>query len=178
MSLAPPTKAASPTPSRYAGEESRDIKALSAQEVDSLLTGKGMGFAKAAELNGYPGPAHVLALAEELELTSEQRTLTTTLFASMEAEAVTVGRALVEAERELDRLFAERSVAAASLSAVLGKIGALQARLRDVHLQAHVTQTGILTKGQSARYARLRGYAAGPHPSGHDRHGHSPDRRR
>ena len=46
------TPAAQTSP--YAGEETRAIKALSAQEVESLLGGKGMGFAKAAELNGYP----------------------------------------------------------------------------------------------------------------------------
>jgi hypothetical protein len=31
-----------------------------------------MGMAKAAELNGYPGPAHVLALAKPLGLTDDQ----------------------------------------------------------------------------------------------------------
>ena len=107
---APPLHAASPAPSPYAGEQSRGIKALSAQEVEALLAGQGMGFAKAAELNGYPGPAHVLELAGDLELTGDQRRLTVELFAAMEREAVLVGRELVDAERRLDRLFAERSV--------------------------------------------------------------------
>jgi hypothetical protein len=31
-----------------------------------------MGMAKAAELNGYPGPAHVLSLATQLGLTPDQ----------------------------------------------------------------------------------------------------------
>ena len=52
--------------SPYAGEEGREIKALSAADVDAYLTGQGMGFAKAAELNGYAGPKHVLELAAEL----------------------------------------------------------------------------------------------------------------
>ena len=32
-----------------------------------------MGLALAAELNGYPGPSHVLELADKLELSAEQR---------------------------------------------------------------------------------------------------------
>jgi hypothetical protein len=62
--------------SPYVGQESREIKALSPQEISDYLSGKGMGLAKAAELNGYPGPAHVIELAAELELTPEQKTKT------------------------------------------------------------------------------------------------------
>ena len=35
-----------------------------------------MGLAKAAELNHYPGPAHVLTLATELALTPDQKART------------------------------------------------------------------------------------------------------
>jgi len=49
--------------SPYAGQETREITALSAQEVDNLLNARGMALAKAAELNGYrrrrPGPRHL-----------------------------------------------------------------------------------------------------------------------
>ena len=55
--------------SSYAGQEMRAIKSLSPQEVADLLAGRGMGLAKAAELNHYPGPRHVLDLARELDLT-------------------------------------------------------------------------------------------------------------
>ena len=57
----------------YTGQQNREIKALSPQEMQNYLEGKGMGYAKAAELNHYPGPAHALELADRLELTSEQR---------------------------------------------------------------------------------------------------------
>jgi hypothetical protein len=40
--------------SPYVGQEFREIKALSPQEISDYLSGKGMGLAKAAELNGYP----------------------------------------------------------------------------------------------------------------------------
>ena len=58
--------------SPYAGEQSRSIKSLSQQDVADYMAGKGMGCAKAAELNGYPGPAHVLELADQLALTPSQ----------------------------------------------------------------------------------------------------------
>ena len=46
--------------SPYAGQEVRRIKSLSAERVADLLAGRGAGYAKAAELNGVPGPVHVL----------------------------------------------------------------------------------------------------------------------
>lgn len=36
----------------YAGQEKREIKALSSEDINGYLTGHGMGFAKAAELEG------------------------------------------------------------------------------------------------------------------------------
>ncbi|CAG0944407.1 partial Threonine efflux protein, partial [Gammaproteobacteria bacterium] len=103
------TPAAAQT-SAYAGQEAREIKAMSPEDVGAYLSGKGMGLAKAAELNGYPGPAHVLELASRLELTPEQRTKTQSLFASMESKAMSLGRALVDEERKLDRLFASKAI--------------------------------------------------------------------
>ena len=150
--------------SPYAGEEGRDIKALSAEDVNAYLTGQGMGFAKAAELNGYAGPKHVLELASELELTAEQRTQTQALFASMQTKAVALGRQLVNEERKLDRLFAGASITESSLQESVARIGALQADVRAAHLEAHLEQARILTPEQRSHYLRLRGYhASGEH---------------
>ena len=44
---------------QYAGQQARSIKALDDAEIDTLLNGRGMGLARAAELNHYPGPKHV-----------------------------------------------------------------------------------------------------------------------
>jgi len=173
--FAPQSRAATPAPSRYVGEETRDIKALSKVEVEGLLSGSGMGYAKAAELNGYPGPAHVLELAGELRLSSEQRSLTVATHSTMERKAVTLGKDLVDAERELDLLFADRSATAAGLTEVLTRIGSLQARLRDAHLQAHLEQARILTSEQNARYAGLRGYSNDQQPRRHHGHGLASD---
>lgn len=159
--------------SPYAGQEARDIKALSPDDVDAYLSGKGMGLAKAAELNGYAGPAHVLQLAEPLGLTLEQRARTEALFASMESRARSLGQALVEEERNLDRLFATKAITQALLNDSLDKIGALQARIRAAHLEAHLAQVDILTPEQNARYAELRGYGgSGTHADHGGQHRH------
>ena len=160
--------ASSNAQSPYVGQELRGIKALSPQEISDYLSGRGMGLAKAAELNGYPGPAHVLELAVQLELTAEQRAKTEALFQKMQSSAVTLGKELVEQERGLDHLFASRTVNAAILASSLAHIGRLQSQLRQVHLEAHLEQTTLLTRQQVARYIQLRGYAAS---SGHGRHG-------
>ena len=159
ISLSLDLSAATP-PSPYVGQEARDIKALSAEEVDAYLSGKGMGLAKAAELNGYPGPAHVLELASQLSLTPTQRARTEALFASMQSKAVSLGRALVDEERRLDQLFAMKSVTAEELTRSLDAIGALQAKVRGAHLEAHLAEAEILTPEQNARYGRLRGYGS------------------
>jgi Spy/CpxP family protein refolding chaperone len=155
-------------PSPYVGQEWRDIKALSPQEIADYLAGNGMGLAKAAELNGYPGPAHVLELAVQLELTTEQRAQTEALFQKMQASAIALGKEIVEAEHALDQLFASRLVNATRLASALARIGRLQGQLRQVHLDAHLEQTAVLTAQQVAKYIQLRGYGAS---SGHGRHG-------
>jgi hypothetical protein len=57
----------------YAGWHERAIRGLSEQQVADLRAGRGMGLALAAELNGYPGPVHVLELAKPLGLSADQR---------------------------------------------------------------------------------------------------------
>ena len=170
--LAFAASAATPTATPYAGQETRSIKSLSDDEISALLAGQGMGLAKAAELNGYPGPAHVLELASELRLTSEQRAATEALFVSMQSKAAKLGAALVDEERRLDQLFRERTVTGDSLAGELSKIGALQAEVRGVHLEAHLAELRILTPEQAAKYASLRGYAAHPADDGAAHHEH------
>jgi len=142
----------------YAGEQLREIKSLSELEVHELRQGQGMGLAKAAELNGYPGPAHVLELAQPLALQPAQRQATQQLLDRHKAEARRLGAQLVEAERRLDQAFAQRQVDAAQVETLTAEIGRLQGRLRASHLSAHLEQTALLTEEQVRRYAQLRGY--------------------
>src|SRR5437879_5044614 len=96
--------------SPYAGMQTRSIKALSTQQIDDLKAGRGMGLALAAELNGYPGPAHVLELSEKLALSSAQKERIQNLFESMKAESTPIGARLIEQESALDQQFASRSI--------------------------------------------------------------------
>lgn len=169
LGVAPFAFASEPVHSPYAGQELRSIKSLSDSEVQDLLAGRGMGLAKAAELNRYPGPAHVLEFARRLGLIPEQKARTEALFKRMETDARELGRALVEQETALDRLFASRRITREQLAATLHEIGRLQGRLRNVHLQAHLVQTEILTPEQIKRYDELRGYATG---AAHDARSH------
>ncbi len=160
-------------PSRYAGEQSRAIKALSEREVAGLLEGHGAGFAKAAELNGYPGPLHTLELKEPLRLTPQQAAATASLMAAHKASARELGAALVGAERQLDGLFAGRSADPAAVEQATRKVALLHARLRAEHLNTHIAQTALLSAEQIQRYSVLRGYAdASPSEPAHGRHKH------
>lgn len=156
-------------PAPYAGQQQREIKSLSADEIQSYLAGKGAGLARAAELNHYPGPAHVLELADKLQLSAEQTSRTRAIFDSMQKAAIRQGTALVEKERELDRQFAAGTVTEDSLRSILRQIGELQAEVRKSHLQAHIEQRAILTKTQIAKYDQLRGYTSpnAPESGGH-----------
>lgn len=145
----------------YAGQQTRDIKALSAIQTEDLLAGKGMELAKAAELNGYPGPMHTLELAQPLALSAAQRQATQALMDSHKADARRIGAELVEAERALDQAFSTRQITAAGLTSYTDRIAQLQATLRASHLQTHLQQTALLTPQQISRYAELRGYTAG-----------------
>src|SRR5712671_4214867 len=140
----------------YAGMQTRPIKALSEQQVADLEAGRGMGLALAAELNGYPGPSHVLELADKLELTADQRSSVKALFDSMKAEALPLGSKLIEQEADLDRQFASHTVTPESLKASTAAVAVTQGALRETHLKYHLSTKAILTRRQMQRYAELR----------------------
>jgi len=142
----------------YAGQQSREIKALSEDEVSGYLAGAGMGFARAAELNRYPGPMHALEHAEALGLTAAQRTALADLMARHKAEARARGAEVVRLERELDGLFAARTATPQGVDAKVAEIAAAQARVRAAHLKTHLEATALMTPAQVEKYAQLRGY--------------------
>lgn len=144
--------------SPYAEYDEREIKALSQEQIDGLLAGEGMGLALPAELHGYPGPRHVLDLADELNLSTSQLEATEELFASMNRRARELGRAIVELERDLDAAFAAGSVTPDELDRLVREIGLRRAELRAVHLGAHLELWPVLAEAQRDAYARLRGY--------------------
>lgn len=157
--------------SPYSGLESREIKALSAQQVEGYLGGKGLGLALPGELNGYPGPKHVIELADQLELSATQREEVGQIFDAMQSLAISVGKRIVEAEGSLDTLFASGKVESESLKAATAEIGRLQGQLRAIHLQAHLETKDLLSAHQVHKYVQLRGYSGDSH-SEMDHHGH------
>lgn len=143
----------------YKGEQNRPIKALSATDIDSLQQGRGMGLAKAAELNSYPGPMHVLDSKEDLKLTASQVKQAEEIMSRMRAKAKSLGQRVIDAERQLDGLFASGKAGKETVAKSVRDIAHLQGELRLCHLEAHLEMKSILTKAQIAKYDELRGYA-------------------
>jgi len=120
-----------------------------------------MGYALPAELNGYPGPRHVLDLADSLRLTADSRVKVREIFDAMHAEAVRLGKAIVAGEASLDSAFAGHRITTSDLESRLARIADLQGQLRNVHLSAHLRMMTVLSPEQIRDYQRLRGYATG-----------------
>lgn len=154
-----------PTPSAYRELLSSEIRGIDPDTIEGYLAGAGLGFALPAELNGYPGPRHVLDLASDLELTPEQREQIQSLFDEMESQAIELGQQTLDAEAELEQAFREETISEDSLNTQLVEIGQLKARLRFVHLRAHLATIAILSQHQVVQYNALRGY--GDMPVGH-----------
>lgn len=153
--------------SPYAGQERRPVKALSPQEAADLEAGRGMGFAKVAELNHYPGPKHVLELAERLALTPAQTQQVQQIHGAMEQEAQRLGKQILAQEADLEKRFAERRADPTGARALMVAIGQMQGELRFAHVNAHLATARVLSPAQIEAYDRLRGYAAGGHPANH-----------
>jgi Spy/CpxP family protein refolding chaperone len=131
---------------------------LTVEEVDDLMQGRGMGLARMAELNNYPGPRHLLDLQAELSLTPEQVTQIASVFQAMRADAQALGRAIVRQEQALSDAFASGTIDSAALRTQVHLLGENYAQLRNTHLQAHLEVTPLLTAEQVALYNELRGY--------------------
>lgn len=152
----------------YAGQDGRAIKALSATDIEDLLAGRGWGFAKPAELNGYPGPAHLLEFRDRLELSERQVTEIEALFEQMRQRAIALGAEYVAAERALDTAFGGGTVAPDTLAALVQRAAELNGQLRLVRLETHLKTLPLLSRHQIVTYRRLRGYDAPG--AGHRRH--------
>jgi Spy/CpxP family protein refolding chaperone len=161
-------------PSPYVGFETREVKTLSAERQEGLRLGRGLGYALAAELNGLPGPMHVIELAEPLGLDPDQKTRAQAVFNRMQKDAIAVGQALIAAEAHLDRMFQMKQATPDRVEAQTAVAAAQEARLRAIHLNAHLAMIDILTPEQIESYARLRGYAGGAGTPGAHHHHQGP----
>ncbi len=157
--------------SAYAGQERREIKSLSSDDIAELERGGGWGLAKAAELNGAPGPAHLLEMRKEIGLTSDQIAKLDVIFKDMQQKAIVEGKRLIAGEKALEDAFRAGPVADQTLRKLLADIEASRSALRYIHLAAHLTSPPLLTAEQIALYNKLRGYGGDPCaavPEGHD----------
>lgn len=157
----------------YGGLESREIKALSPEEIAALEAGQGFSQALSAELNGFPGPRHVIDLAGDLDLTPEQRAAVEALFGEMQAEAIAAGKAVLDGEAELEAAFRSGGLPEAELAAMTEEIGRLRGVLRGIHLKYHLRTRALLSPHQAALYNAARGYGGDAGHGGHG--GHQPD---
>ena len=159
------------TRSPYAEEPTRAIASLSEEDLAELAVGGGWGFARPAELNGVPGPAHLLELADEIGLDTDQRLAVEAIRDEMRASAIMAGERFVRAERALDAAFRNAVPDADTLASLVTEAGTARADLRLAHLSAHLRTIPLLTPDQIERYAVLRGYVDDPCasvPEGHD----------
>ena len=157
--IAPAVPAAEKSP--YAGLEKRAIKAMPSGRIADIEAGKGAGYALTAELNGYPGPRHVLDLTDEFNLTPRQMQRTETLFRAMQREAKALGRELIAGEAALEALFAQGRIDETALRTSVASIAETEGRLRTTHLKYHLIMKSRLNRTQLAAYNRLRGYGDG-----------------
>lgn len=155
----------------YAGMQNRAIKSLSDSDIKELRRGGGWGLALAAELNGMPGPAHLLELKDRIPLTLDQVAKTQALFDEMRNAAIPAGERLIDAEAALEAAFASGSVNDALLRRLLAEAESARADLRFIHLSQHLKTVRFLKSEQIKTYNALRGYAEDPCrniPAGHD----------
>ena len=136
----------------YGGYQTREIKALSDEQIAGLRAGSGMTMALPAELNRYPGPLHVLEHATALGLSVDQIAAVEKQRNTMNAEAVVLGEQIIVAEGELDALFRTGAADANSIQRVTSKLSELPGTLRVVHLRTHLDTRATLTEHQIATY--------------------------
>lgn len=144
--------------SKYVGQEQWEIKSLSPDDISELRRGGGWGFAKAAELNGVPGPLHLLEMKDQIPLTPAQVTKITAIYEGMRSRAIGQGERLIDLEGQLEDHFRTRSISDARLRTLLAEIAEVRGSLRYTHLSAHLAVSEFLTEEQIARYNALRGY--------------------
>ena len=153
-----------PHPAPYGGQQNSSVRGLTEEEIATFRSGTGMGLARPGEINGYPGPRHVLALADELGLSDDQRAAVRALESQVFAETVPLGEQFLERYAALEQAFRDGSITMESLYERTAEIGRIEGELRAAHLKYHLLTKPLLTDEQIARYIQLRGYGDGAQP--------------
>lgn len=125
-------------------------------DKESLENSEGAGMGMYADLNGYPGPKHILDMQEKLNLSEEQLKDIQSIFEAMKENAKTKGDAIIAGEIALEKLFSSGKATEAETKKLSREIGALRGELRAVHLVAHVQAKQILTEEQVVTYNSIQ----------------------
>src|SRR5258705_3574527 len=167
LSMAGSAMAADGLTSPYRDQAAREIRALTQQEVADFRDGRGMGLARAAELNGYPGPRHVLdaARAGQLPLTAAQLRTVQGLFDSMAQRAQRLGGQILREEQSLEGEFRTGRINEADLRARVARIATPPGQPRAGHLRTHLENRAALTRQHGPRYHERRRDAGEPRHS-------------
>lgn len=123
---------------------------------EALLNSEGAGMAAYAELNGFPGPKHVLDLEKQLGLTAEQKGKVREIYDDMKVRARNLGKMIVKVEEELNYAFSSGMVGVESVEDDAEQAGKLRGILRGVHLSAHLKTKELLTPDQVKAYMKIR----------------------
>lgn len=105
----------------------------------------------------------MLELANELELTEEQKMATENIFDKMKSEAVKKGEKVISIEEEFHELIISGKAAKEAVMKMSAEIGQLRGELRAVHLTAHLRMMEIMNQEQIHRYMQLRDYGVQKH---------------
>jgi hypothetical protein len=142
----------------------KEIKALSAQEIDDLLKARGMALARAAELTVIRTLARI-EMAVQLGLTPDQYRAIREIKARVDADATPLGSRDRRAGTRIGSSISPRHETKFKLDAIMMTLGSLQARLRSIHLASHLETKALISTHQIVRYNELRGYGGN---AGHD----------
>ena len=146
------------TMSPYAHTQSSEVSTLTPEEVRELRNGEGMGLARPAELNQFPGPKHLLDLVADLDLNPAQLARIKAIREKMKMRAIAKGGEILEMERRLADLFASGHPSVEEMNRITEHLGVMRGQLQAIHLLAHIESARELTADQIESYDRLRGY--------------------
>lgn len=132
------------------------IKSLSTAEYDAYQNADPMGLTTIAEINNYPSPSSVLALAGQLRLSVVQKSQISAVQEALRFKAKEMGRFIIQNEKKFNDLFATGKVNDGTLIYYTNQYGLYQGELRNAHLQAHLKVRRILTPDQLKKITQLK----------------------
>jgi Spy/CpxP family protein refolding chaperone len=108
-----------------------------------------------AEANNYPSPQKALQYAQQLNLSSAQKTQINQILYEMNRKVKEMGNFILIQENKLHALFKEQKINDGSLIFYTNKIGALQGELRNAYLKAYIATKRVFTTAQLNKYKQL-----------------------